>query len=249
MFTRLRARHPCDSIPRILFYEICRLSARAVLWLICRPSGRGLENIPQKGSLLIAANHQSYLDPPTIGGLISIRQLDFIARSGLFAFGPFARLITWLNSIPVRGDASDSATIKEVIRRIESGHAVLIFPEGSRTPDGAMHRFKRGIALLVKRAKCPVLPVAIEGAYDNWPRRRKAPRFFGNRVLVKYGAPIPYDELMKDGVDAALTRLALEIDRMRLELRVELRQMTADRVPKRGPGDAPFDPATATVTD
>ena len=174
--------------------------------------------VPAAGPLLIAANHESYLDPPLVGSFLHTRQISYIARAGLFKFKPLAWLITALNSISLKEDSGDAAAIREILRRLERGDAVLIFPEGSRSPDGEMQEFKRGVALLVKKARCPVLPVAVDGCFDAWPRHRKLPRIF-HRVGVLYGEPIPYDELMKDGPDAALERLHAEVATLLEELR------------------------------
>lgn len=229
-YARVQAR----SLPGP-FYRFWRFLARVILKVFYRVEVFGAENVPASGALLVAANHQSYIDPPLVGGMIN-REMNFVAKSGLFAIGPFAWLIRNLNSVPLREDTSDVAAIKEVVRRLEQGGAVVIFPEGSRSPDGAMHEFKRGVALLVKRAKCPVVPAAVEGCFDAWPRGG-LPRLFGKRVAVKYAAPIAYDELMKDGPDAALVRLATQIEAMRHELRAHLRARTRGAFPAGGAGD------------
>lgn len=205
----------------------------------------GCDSVPTTGPLLIIANHQSYLDPPLISTGITRRNIDFIARAGLFRNRLFGWLIGTLNSIPITEQGGDTAAMKEALRRLADGKAVLLFPEGSRTHDGAMTPFKRGVAVLVKRAMCPVLPAAIEGAYDAWPRGRAAPRLLGYRVAVRYGDPIPHADLMADGPDAALRRLEREIDTMRLGLRAELRERTNGRLPAPGPADRPaFEPAS-----
>ena len=108
-----------------------------------------------------------------------------------------------------------------------------------------MHEFKRGVAVVVKRAKCPVQPVAVEGCFDAWPRGRNFPKLRGIRIAVAFGAPIPHEDLMRDGPDTALERLAREVDRLRLELRAELRRVTKGRYPPPGLGDGPIAPAPA----
>ncbi|MBI1189800.1 MAG: 1-acyl-sn-glycerol-3-phosphate acyltransferase [Tepidisphaera sp.] len=212
--TRLREQQPEGHLGRILFYEAFRRTLRAILWLLFGLRAIGAERVPAKGPLLIAANHQSYLDPPSIGCPITQRHLSFIARAGLFSFGPFGWVIGMLNSVPLAEDKGDAAAIRETIRRLEAGHAVLIFPEGSRTENGEIDEFKRGVALLLKKAKCPVLPVAIRGAYEAWPRRRKLPVPWRAKVRVAYGEPISYEELMKDGAEGALARIRAEVVRL-----------------------------------
>lgn len=223
MLARLRAKRPGASLFQLLFYEAIRLTAALIFIIGFRARAFHAARIPTAGPLLLAANHQSYLDPPLIGAFLGNRQISYIARAGLFKFKPLAWLITALNSISLKEDSGDAAAIREILRRLERGDAVLIFPEGSRSPDGEMHEFKRGVALLVKKARCPVLPIAVDGCFDAWPRTRALPRPF-RRIGVLYGAPIPYDELMKDGPDEALRRLEREVAALLAELRARMRR-------------------------
>ena len=237
MLERYRQRNPGASIPAIIFYECVRTSAMLLLVLLYRARTFHRERVPATGPVLIAANHQSFLDPPLVGGMAIQRQTSFVARAGLFKFKPFAKLISALNSVPMNDEEGDLGAIKIILKRLAGGHSVVIFPEGSRTDTGAMQPFKRGVALLVKRAKCPVVPAAVEGCFDAWPNFRPLPKLFGQRIAVMYGQPIPYDELMKDGAEAALARLAREIEAMRMELRAWLREETGGSFPKAGLGD------------
>ncbi len=172
---------------------------------------RGQRNIPPTGPLLICANHQSFLDPPAIGCRVTSRHLDFVARFGLFKHPFMSWFLKALNSVPIAEEGNDAPAIREILKRLKQGKAVMIFPEGSRTYDGQVQPFKRGIALLLKRAKCPVVPAAIAGAYEAWPRTQKFPRLWHNRVRVCIGEPIAYEELMSEGPDAALRRLEVEV--------------------------------------
>jgi 1-acyl-sn-glycerol-3-phosphate acyltransferase len=247
MLRRYRALHPGSSLGHMLVFAFCRNLCRAFLTGFYRTRSTGKHHVAQHGSLLIIANHQSFLDPPLVGSYLGPRHTDFIARGGLFSFKPLGMLIARLNSIPVGEGASETAAIKEALRRLKLGRAVILFPEGSRSPDGALRPFKRGIALLVKKAGCPVVPAAIEGVHDAWPRGNARPFLLGKRVAVKYAEPIPHAELMADGPDAALRRLETQIDAMRLELRAELRAHTRGRYPPAGPADAPYDAESAAA--
>jgi 1-acyl-sn-glycerol-3-phosphate acyltransferase len=218
MLDALRRRQPGAPLWRVLLYEVCRRTSRAVIWTFFGLHHIHRDRVPQSGALLIAANHESYLDPPSLGSVITHRHICYMARAGLFKFRPFAWLIRSLNSIPVDEEGGDVAAIKETIRRLEGGAGVLIFPEGSRSPTGEMMEFKRGVAVLMKRAKCPVQPAAIVGAFEAWPRGKR-PRLFRRGVRVIYGHPIPYEELMRDGPDGALERLRREIAALREQAR------------------------------
>jgi 1-acyl-sn-glycerol-3-phosphate acyltransferase len=229
-----------DSTHQRLFYRFFRGLCRTLMRIMFRAYSRYPERVPATGAVLIAANHQAYLDPPLVGGFVRFRECHFLAKADLFKSKLFGWIITGLNSVPIQEaggtGGGDVGAIKEILRRLDLGEAVVIFPEGSRTLDGAMHRFKRGVSLLVKRSSCPVVPVAVEGCFDAWPRRGRI-KPFGARIGVMYGHPIPHEELMKDGPDAALRRLEREIDAMRLELRHEMRERSGGKYPLKGLGD------------
>ncbi|MFM9994323.1 MAG: lysophospholipid acyltransferase family protein [Phycisphaerales bacterium] len=238
MVNRLRAKHPGSPLARLLFYELGRWLTLLLLIACYRHRWFGRRNVPASGAVLLVANHQAHLDPPIVGCPIFQRHLDFIARSGLFRSRVFGWMIASLNSTPIREEGGgDTRAIKDVLARLAAGRAVLIFPEGSRSPDGAIGEFKRGAAVLVKRAACPVVPVAVEGAFDAWPRTRRLPRLWGRRVMVMYGRPVSPQELLAAGPDAAVALLRAEIDAMRLELRRKLRRATDGGYPAPGAGD------------
>jgi len=210
VFRRLRHKHPGSALVPVLFYEVFRLIVTLALSVVFGYRRRGAGNLPSDGAVLVVANHQSYLDPPLIGCAMPKRQFDFLARAGLFDVGWLRPLITALHAVPIKENGSDPASIREILRRLEAGRVVLVFPEGSRTETGEMGEFKRGVALLLKRSKCPVLPVGIAGAYDAWPRGKR-PSPFGRRVVIEVGQPISHDELMAHGSDGALARLRDEV--------------------------------------
>ena len=242
MFSTFYSKQPNTSLGRLAFYECMAWIFRVLSRVFYRARAIDSHLVPASGPVLLAANHQSLLDPPLIGIRIRQRHLNFVAKQALFKFKPFGLAISLLNALPINDEGGDLGAIKETVARLNQGRAILIFPEGSRCSDGAIDVFKRGVALLVKKAKCPVVPVAIEGAFDAWPHTRSLPRLFGCRVYVKYGTPIPYDELMKDGSDAALELLRTRVEAMRLELRAMMRAQTAGRFPAPSAGDQPLRP-------
>ncbi len=153
------------------------------------------------------ANHQSFLDPPAVAVGIRHRQTDFLARGGLFNFKPFGWLIKQLHAMPIKQGTGDAGAMKATIAKMNAGKMMVVFPEGSRTPDGQMHPFQRGIAVLLKRTDCQIVPVGIAGAFDAWPRQKKLPRLFTKRIVVCYGEPINAKALMEAGTDQALDTL------------------------------------------
>lgn len=218
------------------FYSFVRWSARMVFLALYRLDVQGLERVPQSGPVLLVANHSSFLDPPILGALVRPRPICFLARASLFS-GPLGWAIRKLNSIPLADNSGDIAAIRTVIGLLREGHAVLIFPEGSRSEDGRMQPFRDGAILIVRRARCPVVPVAIEGAYDAWPRSASRPRLRGCRLAVRFGEPISPEEILDGGSSAVMER---SIDQMRQELRTAMRRRTHGRYPPQGPADLPI---------
>lgn len=217
--------------------------------LLYRWRADGKQHVPRKGPLLVIANHQSFLDSTCVGCGLVPWVAAHVARSGLYKNRFFGWLIGNLNTIPIRSEDGDGDTsaMKEILRRLEGGHCVIIFPEGSRSTDGRMAPFKPGTALIIKRARCPVMPAAIEGAFDTWPRARKRPFLFGRRLAVKYAPPISAEELLRIGPRESLRVLERQIDAMRLEIRADLRRRTRGRFPPAGPGDGPSFPDPAAM--
>jgi 1-acyl-sn-glycerol-3-phosphate acyltransferase len=147
----------------------------------------GLNNIPAEGGVLAVSNHQSHLDPPLVGAGCP-RRMNYLARESLFRFAPFGRFIYSVGAIPLDREGVGLSGIKESLKRLKRGEMLLVFPEGTRTPDGEIHRFKPGFTALAVRSKSAVLPIAIEGAYRAWPRQAAFPR--PRVVNVHYGPPI-----------------------------------------------------------
>lgn len=201
-----------------------------MLRLLYRLRIEGEELVPRSGPVLFVSNHQSFLDPVLNGMPIVDRQLRAIARESLFRFKPLAWLMHSYGAIPIKDDSGDVGAMKAALAELAAGRTVLVYPEGSRSRDGRMGEFKRGVALLLKRAGATVVPMAVEGATDVWPPSRKWPALRG-RLAVKVGEPIPHAELMADGPDAALARLRREVERLRQDLRREMKRESGGRWP------------------
>ena len=171
-----------------------------LLWVLCRTLAvsvlgfrvRFAESLPRDGGLLVLSSHQSHLDPLLLG-LAADRRLSTLARSSLYHFKPFAAVITALDAVPIDRNASMVKAMKAVIGRLRAGHAVAIFPEGTRTATGRLGEIKGGFALLAKKAAVPIVPVAIVGAYECWPRTRLLPP--PGRIRLEFGRVIPAAEI------------------------------------------------------
>jgi 1-acyl-sn-glycerol-3-phosphate acyltransferase len=202
-----------------------------VLWIVCRALGvsvfgvrtRFAEPLPERGGLIVLSSHQSHLDPLLLG-LACDRRLSSLARSSLYAFKPFGAVITALDAIPIDREASALVAMKTVIRRLEEGAAVIIFPEGTRTATGRLGELKSGFALIAKRAGVPIVPVAIVGAWGCWPKTRIFPR--PGRIRLEFGRVIRPEEIAALDDRALVAECAARL----AELDATARRMVRSRV-------------------
>jgi len=173
-------------------YRACVMLCRAIWGTFFRFDVSGLENVPPDGQgVLLASNHQSFLDPISVGIPLR-REINFVARQSLFRFRLFGRFLTYLNTLPIQRASADLAALRECIRRLELGQALVLFPEATRTRDGSIGKINPGFALIAKTARVPIVPVFTDGAFRCWPRHRKLPR--AGRISVTYGRPISASE-------------------------------------------------------
>lgn len=146
----------------------------------------GAENLILSGPVLVASNHQSFLDPPLIGNLYKT-EMVFFARKTLFkGFGKW--LYPQWNAIPIDQDKPDMSSMKTVIRMLKEGWRVLVFPEGARTLDGEIGEAAPGVGMIAAKAGVPIQPVRIEGADKALPRG--SGKISLARITVKVGKPI-----------------------------------------------------------
>ena len=177
----------------------------------------GMENMPLEGPALVVANHQSFVDPVLVG-LAARRELIYLARRTLFKNPFFTALIRAYNAVPIDQEGLGLDGIRTIFAQTQLGRAVLIFPEGERTPHGAMQPFKPGIHLLIKKTQATIVPVGIAGAYDAWPIWRSypipAPLFLPARpgaIGVVIGEPVPASHFAELPRDKALAELTARI--------------------------------------
>lgn len=165
---------PDETLFSYLFYETTYWLSAMSMTLGFSLRTDGMRHVPRTGPVLFIANHQSFLDPVLVG-LAVRRHLSYLARKTLFGHPAFTWLIRMLNAVAIDQDGLGIEGLRAVLRLLQGGKAVVIFPEGERTGDGKLHALQPGIQLLIKRAKAPIVPVGIAGAFDAWPRSRPLP--------------------------------------------------------------------------
>lgn len=141
----------------------------------------GIENLPKKNNFIVVANHTSYLDPFILGAAIP-KKIYWLAVRDLFKT---SSLMRWF--FHVTGAMPDGKSSENLIHLLTKNKIVGLFPEGIRTYDGKLNEFRRGAALLALRTGRPIVPCAILGAYEAFPRSAKFPKF--RPIKIKIGKP------------------------------------------------------------
>ena len=149
------------------------------------------ERIPLSGPLIIAMNHESYLDPP-LAGISAKRAVYFLARKTLLDIPVLGFLLPRLNVIPVDQEGSDRSALKALLRILKNGDATVVFPEGARTLDGELQPAAPGIGFVIAKTLAPVVPMRIFGARQALPRGGGRVRLA--RITIVVGEPIQFTE-------------------------------------------------------
>jgi 1-acyl-sn-glycerol-3-phosphate acyltransferase len=145
------------------------------------------ERMINHGPVILASNHESYLDPPLVGS-VADRAIFFLARKTLLAGPFFGWLLPKLNVIPVDQEGNDRSALKALIRILKAGEGTLVFPEGERTLDGRLRPALPGLGFVIAKTLAPVVPMRIFGAREAWPRGSGRVRF--RPITVVVGKPI-----------------------------------------------------------
>ena len=162
------------------------------------------ERIPATGPALLASNHASFMDPPFIGCSAN-REISYLARDSLFRFPVFGDILRYINVIPVDRGGRNPKGLKIIASKLRHGKPVILFPEGTRTPDGNMHSAKSGVGLLAIKSDAPIVPIRVFGTYETYGRHLKWPK--PGRISVKFGHPIYLKALREEAKHAPKDRV------------------------------------------
>jgi 1-acyl-sn-glycerol-3-phosphate acyltransferase len=176
----------------------------------------GRDKLIQSGPLLIAANHESFLDPPLVG-IAWDDSVYYLARKTLFR-GPTKWLYPRWNAIPVDQNAPDMSSLKKIIKILRGGDQVVVFPEGARTLTGKLQAGEAGVGLIAAKSNATIQPIRIFGAFEALPRGSGRLRFHPITIVV--GDPItlsPEERNAKgrEGYQAISDRIMAEIAKIK----------------------------------
>jgi long-chain acyl-CoA synthetase len=178
----------------------------------------GLEKLPPQGSYIISSNHQSYLDPILMASVLPssvFRNLFSVGTSEIFGSGFMRRLARWLRVIVVDPDANLVPAMRAGAFGLRHGRILILYPEGERSIDGTPRTFKKGAAILTIHLQVPIVPVAIEGFYEAWPRGKRFQKFAP--VKIQFGDPI-YPLPESEASEAAYEKLTSELKSRVMEM-------------------------------
>lgn len=149
---------------------------------------RGLERIPP-GVCLFAANHTSAADAPAVVGAIP-RRIAVLLKESLFKWPIVGQVFLSAHFIPVNRSAHDSAvvSVEKATAALRAGQSFLIYPEGTRSPDGRLQEFKKGAVVMAIKAGVPIVPMACSGAHHVMEKRSLV--IHPGEILVEFLEPI-----------------------------------------------------------
>jgi 1-acyl-sn-glycerol-3-phosphate acyltransferase len=179
-----------------------------LFWLMFSTFNRwrvtGRENAPREGGVLIIANHTSYADPPIVGACFP-RPVNFMAKAELFFF-PLGPIIRGTQAFPVKRGGGEREALRTAIHMLKEGRVLLIFPEGTRSPEGRLIEFELGAAFVALNSGAQVVPLGIDGADRLLPLNSPIPR--PAKLRVKIGPPVDLDDLRSQRASREVLREA-----------------------------------------
>jgi long-chain acyl-CoA synthetase len=171
-------------------YMVARL-IRLVWRVRSSISVEGVENIPRQGAYLLCSNHQSFIDPAILLAVLPlpiIQRLFAVGTSEIFGSGVMLRVARIMRTVVVDPDANLVPAMRAGAYGLRHGLGLVLYPEGERSIDGTPKTFKKGAAILSIHLQVPIVPVAVEGIYDSWPRGKPFQKFAP--IKIKIGQPM-----------------------------------------------------------
>ncbi len=203
-----------------LVFRFMRVLARHLF----RLQVTGMERIPSTGPFIVCPNHQSFVDPFLVGCVMPwavFREMFSVGTSEIFGSGLMRRIARFMRVVVVDPDANLIPAMRAGAYGLRMGRVLMLFPEGERSIDGPPKIFRKGAAILAAHARVPIVPVAIEGAYEVWPRGKK---FFQrlHPVKLRFGNPI-YPPSTPHPGEVEYAEVTQELEQRVMNLWTELR--------------------------
>ena len=175
-------------------YKITYLTTYVIYRMLYRYRVYGLENYPclEDKATIVAPNHSSFLDPPAVG-IACPCELHALAIDYLFRIPLLGWILRRINVHPVSSNVTDAKVLRSVVSLLKEGRHVLIFPEGSRSRDDQLLKFKRGVAVLAALTNCSITPTYVDGAFLAWRRGKMFPKPWG-KISVVFGKPLHWKD-------------------------------------------------------
>jgi long-chain acyl-CoA synthetase len=202
------------SAPRPVAVPVLFVASRMLRLLLGPVEVAGREHLPRQGPYIISPNHQGYLDPFILCAALPyrvFRTLFFVGAAEYFETPLTRWLARKINLLPVDPDANLVSAMQASAAGLQQGRILVLFPEGERSIDGSVKRFKKGAPILAQHLSVPIVPVAIRGAFELWPRNRPLNwrallPLSANRVRLAFGPPIRFDRSRDYGDSAGRLR-------------------------------------------
>jgi 1-acyl-sn-glycerol-3-phosphate acyltransferase len=213
------------SVAMKCVYRLGWLTFRLVFAAYFRWRVRGAENVPASGPVILASNHASFIDPPLIGAGLR-REIHYLARESLFRQPLLGWALPRVNVVPVDREGAGAKGLKQILDRLLGGAAIIVFPEGTRSPDGKLQPARAGIGLTVIKSDAPVVPVRVFGTFEAYGRHHKFPR--PRRVAVVYGRPMDFAVLRAEAKACSKERLKAIYQQVADEVMAAIGKLTPD---------------------
>ena len=202
----LESAYRLDADNQTTMIRFIALLARFGLRLFANVHVEGLDRIPKTGPVIIAANHLSNVDGVVTGGWITEalrrRRIHWLGKREMFEWPVVGRLAAEGGVHPVDRGSADVEAFRLATRILDAGHVLLVFPEGTRSPDGALQEAKDGVALLAQRSGAQIVPVGINNTDGVWKKGQPVPLPIPRRtVTMRVGEPFRLSDVVPADAD------------------------------------------------